>query len=66
LITKPKYTRNLLDASHDYILTKDNITNQLGNFADTLYQGFSKEELSGYVSFKIKPNPGFKYDKDSK
>ncbi|WP_339889470.1 choice-of-anchor J domain-containing protein [uncultured Flavobacterium sp.] len=53
-------TLRMIDASHNYILTKDN--NQLTwKFADiNLPSNSVSEELSqGYVSFKIKPNPGF-------
>ncbi|MFT7250445.1 MAG: putative repeat protein (TIGR01451 family), partial [Flavobacterium sp.] len=53
-------TLRMIDASHDYVLIKNN--NQLTwKFADiNLPSDSVSEELSqGYVSFKIKPNPGF-------
>jgi uncharacterized repeat protein (TIGR01451 family) len=53
-------TLRMIDASHDYVLTKDE--NQLTwNFDNiNLPSDSQNEELSqGYVTFKIKPNPGY-------
>jgi hypothetical protein len=53
-------TLRMIDASHDYVLIKNN--NQLTwNFNNiNLPALIQNEELSqGFVSFKIKPNPGF-------
>ena len=53
-------TLRMIDVSHDYVLTKDN--NQLiWNFDNIFLPSESQSvELSqGYVSFKIKPYPGY-------